>query len=197
MIRPRRSDPSSRLARDSRSVPVSRRRKAVLIVSGLVRLVAHGEMAALMTTVTVQLWELVDLAFLFGVGWAFWRRRRVPCSRSTQEHRRLSRPRRTVTGCTTSQTAYWNGHLIPLCRALSPRRSAPAPSAESTGRPRKVIKGGSHLPATPTCRALEGGDRHVDKPYRCRCVLRTQLTSKRGSRRARFLTSAMMAWWTG
>lgn len=47
-------------------------RKTVLIVSDLVRLVAHGAAAALLVTGAARLWHLVALSFLFGCGWALF-----------------------------------------------------------------------------------------------------------------------------
>src|SRR3989454_9537925 len=48
-------------------------RKHVLIASDLVRLMAQGVMAGLLIGGAAQLWHLIDLAFLYGVGDAFFR----------------------------------------------------------------------------------------------------------------------------
>jgi MFS family permease len=47
-------------------------RKYVLIGSDVVRFVAHAGIAFLVLTDLAQLWHLVALSFLFGVGWAFF-----------------------------------------------------------------------------------------------------------------------------
>lgn len=47
-------------------------RRSVLIASDLVRLAAHGGMAGLILTDGAELWHLVALSALFGLGWAFF-----------------------------------------------------------------------------------------------------------------------------
>ncbi len=47
-------------------------RKLVLIGSDVVRFLAHGLMAVLILTQQAELWHLMVLSFLFGVGWAFF-----------------------------------------------------------------------------------------------------------------------------
>ncbi|MDQ4143807.1 MAG: MFS transporter [Actinomycetota bacterium] len=47
-------------------------RKFVLIASDVVRFVAHGLMAVLILTQQAELWHLMVLSFLFGIGWAFF-----------------------------------------------------------------------------------------------------------------------------
>jgi MFS family permease len=47
-------------------------RKLVLIGSDVIRLVAHGAIAALILSGQARVWHLVLLSFLFGIGWAFF-----------------------------------------------------------------------------------------------------------------------------